>query len=131
MKRDKFEDEIKEKKKQQGQGNRELTRIEEQIKDLELKLAKRKPQFIRAKESSTHLVKKLETSKTCYESALKANESHLSEIEKIKAEMNELAEERRLFEERIEKDSLSQGISMELRATQVIFWWVSIYGALN
>ncbi len=119
VKRDKFEDEIKEKKKQQGQGNREMNRVEEQIKDLELKLTKKKPQFIRAKETSTHLVKKLETAKTCYESTKKANELHLVEIETIKAEMEKLSVERREFEARIEKESLSQGINLELRASQV------------
>jgi len=96
-----------------------MNRVEEQIKDLELKLTKKKPQFIRAKETSTHLVKKLETAKTCYESTKKANELHLVEIETIKAEMEKLSVERREFEARIEKESLSQGINLELRASQV------------
>lgn len=119
LKRDKFEDEIKEKKRQQGQKYRELTRIEEQIKDLELKLAKKKPQFIKAKESSSHICKKLETAKTCYESALKANEAHLADIRRIEAELEALSVERNEFEEKIKKESLSQGISMELRESQM------------
>jgi structural maintenance of chromosome 1 len=118
-KRDAAEEEIREKKRKQGQGNRELAKIEEQIKDLELKLARKKPQFIKAKESSTHLVKKLETAKTCYEAALKANETHLAEIDLIKGELDKLADERAQFEARIQQESRSQGVSMELRDTQM------------
>jgi structural maintenance of chromosome 1 len=40
-----------------------MTRIEDQIKDYENKLSKKRPQFIKAKENSSHLIKKLEISK--------------------------------------------------------------------
>lgn len=62
-KRDKLEAEIKEHKRKQGQQTREIARIEDQIKELENKLAKKRPQFIKAKENSSHIVKKLEISK--------------------------------------------------------------------
>ncbi len=119
VKRDKLEEEIKEKKRHQGQQNRELTKIEEQIKDYELKLSKKRPQFIKAKESSSHLIKKLDTSKVCYESALKLHETHLSQIKTIEADLDKLKKERDEFEKEIEKESLSQGISMELRESQM------------
>jgi structural maintenance of chromosome 1 len=136
-KRDAFDEEIRDKKKKQGQGHRELAKIEEQIKDLELKLSKRRPQFIKAKESSSHLVKKLETARTCHEAALKANQAHLAEIEAIRAEIGLLEAERKEFEDRIHKESTSQGINLELRADKVnhdlsnpfsyrliiLFWW--------
>ena len=59
----KLDDEIKEHKRKQGQYTREITRIEDQIKELENKLSKKRPQFIKAKENSSHLIKKLEISK--------------------------------------------------------------------
>jgi structural maintenance of chromosome 1 len=119
VKRDKLEDEIKEKRRQQGQQNRELSKIEEQIKDYEIKLSKKRPQFIKAKESSSHIIKKLDTSKQCYETALKAHETHLNQIKTIEADLAKLNLERQAFEKEIEKESLSQGVSLELRESQM------------
>lgn len=118
-KRVKLEEEIKGKKREQGHETREIAKIEEQIKDSELKLTKKKPQFIKAKESSSHIMKKLETSKTCFESAMKQNQEHLNEIKSIEAELSKLAKEREEFEKEIEKESLSQGVSLELRESQM------------
>jgi structural maintenance of chromosome 1 len=118
-KRERIEEEIKEKKKQQGHETREIAKIEENIKELELKLAKKKPQFIKVKESSFHLLKKLETSKTCLEAAQKAHEQHLNELKSIEQELSKLNKERESFEREIQKNALSQGISMELRESQM------------
>lgn len=123
-KKDKVEDEIKEKKKEQGHELREIAKIEEAIKDLEIKLAKKKPQYIKAKESSMHITKKLDTSKTCYESALKAHETHLTEIKTIETELAKLEKEREEFEKERDRQSLSQGISLELRESQVKSIWL-------
>ena len=119
QKRDKTEDEVKELKKQQGHETREIAKIEEHIKDSELKLAKKKPLFIKAKESSTHIVKKLEASKTSYEAALKAHDSHKTEMKAIQSELDKLKVERDQFEKEIEQDALSQGKSVELRESQM------------
>ena len=89
-KRDKTEEEVKELKKQQSHETREIAKIEEQIKDAELKLAKKRPLFIKAKESSAHIVKKLDTAKTNYEAAVKANEAHVLETKSIEAELDKL-----------------------------------------
>ena len=115
VKRDKVEEEVKERKRHQGQQNREIAKIEEHIKDFELKLAKKKPQFIKAKESSSHLIKKLDTSKASHEAALKAHDAHLNELKSIEAELATLAEEREKFEREFEKQALGKGISVELR----------------
>ena len=119
QKRDKTEEELKEIKKQQGQETREIAKIEEQIKACEIKLSQKKPLYIKAKESSTHIVKKLETAKTNFDAALKANEAHIVEMKSIEAELEKLKNERDLFEKEIEKESLSQGKSLELRETQL------------
>lgn len=49
----------------------------------------------------------------------KANETHLKEIDLIKGELDKLAEERAEFEARIQQESKSQGVSMELRDSQM------------
>ncbi len=118
-KHEKIEHEIRERKKAQGQETREINKVEEQIKDLELKLGKKKPQFIKAKESSMHIVKKLETAKTCYETAQKAHNIHLEEIKRIESELKDLGRESVEFEREIERQTQSQGTSLEERQSQM------------
>lgn len=118
-KRDKVDDEIKEKKKVQGQKNREISKLDEKIKELEINLAKKKPQFIKAKENSSYIQKKIETLKTCRDSAIKANAAHLNEIEQIEQDLKNLEKEKLEFEKNVENEYLSQGISLELKEAQM------------
>lgn len=118
-KRDKIEEEIKEKKKEQGGQTREISKLEEQIKDLENKLSKKRPQFIKAKENSTHMFKKFDSAKASYEQALKTHETHENDIKQIESDLQELEEKRSKFEREVEQDALSQGINLELRASQL------------
>jgi structural maintenance of chromosome 1 len=119
QKRDKTEDELKDIKKQQGHESREIAKIEEQIKACEVKLAQKKPLHIKAKESSTHIIKKLDTAKTNFDAALKANQAHIIEMKAIETELEKLKTERDAFEKEIEQESLSQGKSLELRESQL------------
>lgn len=118
-KRDKVDEEIREKKKLQGQKNREISKLDEKIKELEINLARKKPQFIKAKENSSHILKKMDTLKTCRDSALKANEAHLNEIRQIEEDLKNLEREKLEFEKSVEQEYLSQGISLELRESQM------------
>lgn len=116
--RDETDARIKEKKKEQGVETREITKIEEQIKDLELRLAKKKPQFIKAKESSSHAHKKMETSRMGHEQALKNHQARQEEIKRLESELKSLEKEKSDFEKEIEREALSQGKSIELHQTQ-------------
>jgi structural maintenance of chromosome 1 len=118
-KRDKIEAQLKQVKQSQAHETREIAKCEEQIKDYELKLTKKRPLFIKAKESSTHISKKLQTAKTNYEAALKANQTHLSQMKLIEDELAQCQIERDTFEKEIENESLSQGTSLELRESQM------------
>ena len=118
-KRDAVDAEIREKKKVQNSEARAVAKIEEAIKELEIKIAKRKPQAIKAKEQISHVEKKVEAAKQSYEAAAKANVAHVKEIKSIEEEIKKMEKEREEFEKSVESESLSQGINLELRASQV------------
>lgn len=118
-KRDAVDAEIREKKKVQNSEARAVAKIEEAIKELEIKIAKRKPQAIKAKEQIAHVEKKVEAAKQSYEAAAKANVAHVKEIKSIEEEIKKMEKEREEFEKSVESESLSQGINLELRASQV------------
>ncbi|ELT90865.1 hypothetical protein CAPTEDRAFT_228943 [Capitella teleta] len=118
-KREKIEDEIKEKKKEVGRMGKELNKIEQLIRDSEVDLNKKRPQFIKAKEKTTHMVKKLESAKKSLKSAQKAHGSHSEDIEELNQEMAEIDRKRAEFEERMEEESQSQGRNLQLEESQV------------
>ena len=68
-----------------------------------------------------HLMKKLDGSKSSYESALKENETQLNEIKTIEVELEKTKLELESHDKKFEEEILSQGISLELRQSQVNF----------
>lgn len=117
--RDKIETEIKEKKKEQGTISRELTKLEQQIKESETALNRKRPQYIKAKEQTSHMTKKLEASKKSLKQATKKHENHNQTISEIQAELGEVREKKQGFEAELEEESQSQGRSLQLEDSQV------------
>ncbi|KAH3819553.1 hypothetical protein DPMN_121292, partial [Dreissena polymorpha] len=118
-KRDKIEEEIKGKKKEQGKLLRELTTVESTIKECEVELNKKRPLYIKAKEKTAHMIKKLEGAKKSLKQAKKTHENHEQEINELERELEEVEAKRREFEEQIEAESQSQGRDLELEESQV------------
>lgn len=118
-KKDKIEDEIKEKKKEQGKLTRELTKVETRIKESEVELNKKRPLYIKAKEKTAHMIKKLEGAKKSLKQAKKTHDGHEQEINELERELEDVESKRREFEERIEEESQSQGRDLELEESQV------------
>ena len=54
---------LKDKKKEHGKLVREFQKIEQGIKNSEVELNKKRPLYIKAKEKTAHMVKKLESAK--------------------------------------------------------------------
>jgi len=119
LKRDKIEEEIKEKKKEHGKLIRDLTKIDQGIKNSEVELNKKRPLYIKSKEKTAHMVKKLESAKKSLKQAKKAAESHENEIDQLEKEMTEIEKKRVEFEEVIEEESQSQGRDLSLEDNQV------------
>lgn len=118
-KKDKIEDEIKDKKKEQGKLARELTKVESKIKESEVELNKKRPLYIKAKEKTAHMIKKLEGAKKSLKQAKKTHDNHEQEINELERELEDVESKRREFEERIEEESQSQGRDLELEESQV------------
>ncbi|CAI9721520.1 maintenance of chromosomes 1A-like [Octopus vulgaris] len=118
-KRDKIEDEIKEKKKEQGKLSRDLTKIEQNIKEAESELNKKRPIYIKAKEKTAHMIKKLEAAKKSLKATKKTHDNHEAEIHQLEKELEEVEEKKREYEKGIEKESQSQGRDLQLEESQV------------
>ncbi|XP_074644873.1 structural maintenance of chromosomes protein 1A-like [Tubulanus polymorphus] len=118
-KREKIEDEIREVKKEQAKTTRELTKIEQNIKESDVELNKKRPLYIKAKEKTAHMVKKLDAARKSLKAAKKAYETHEQEIDELERELKEVENRRQEYEGRIEEESQSQGRDMELEESQV------------
>lgn len=119
-KKDKIEDEIKEKKKEQGKLTRELAKVEATIKESEVELNKKRPLYIKAKEKTAHMIKKLDAAKKSLKQAKKTHDNHEQEIKELERELEEVEAKRREFEEQIEEESQSQGRDLQLEESQVL-----------
>ncbi|XP_035827369.1 structural maintenance of chromosomes protein 1A [Aplysia californica] len=117
--RDKIEAEIKEKKKEHSSITRELTKLEQQIKESETALNKKRPQYIKAKEQTSHMTKKLEASKKSLKQAVKKHENHNQTLSEIQDELTEVEQKQQEFEAELEEESQSQGRSLQLEESQV------------
>ncbi|KAK7102755.1 structural maintenance of chromosomes protein 1A-like [Littorina saxatilis] len=117
--RDRIEEEVKDKKKEQGRSARELTKMEQQIKESEVELNKKRPVYIKAKEKTTHMQRKVENSKRSLKAARKKHENHEVIIKQMEVELAQLEEARREYEEKMEEESQSQGRSLQLEDSQV------------
>ncbi|XP_055958338.1 structural maintenance of chromosomes protein 1A [Patella vulgata] len=118
-KRDRIEDEVKEKKKEQGKLTRELTKIDQNVKEMEVEMNKKRPLYIKAKEKTAHMIKKLEGAKKSLKQARKTHDNHEEEIETLEKELGDIERKRLEFEEKIEEESQSQGRSLQLEESQV------------
>eukprot|EP00057_Strongylocentrotus_purpuratus_P031908 XP_786064.2 PREDICTED: structural maintenance of chromosomes protein 1A isoform X1 [Strongylocentrotus purpuratus] len=118
-KREGVEERIRGKKKELGQLTRELAAIEKDTREKEVELNKKKPQFIKAKENTSHMNKKLENAKKSLKSAKKAHEKHMADIKELEEELEAIERKRHDYEERLEEESQSQGKDMTLETSQV------------
>lgn len=118
-KREKIEEEIKDKKKEHGKTQRELAKIEQQIREAEVELNKKRPTYIKAKERTAHMQKKLETAKKSLKAAKKVHEAHESEIKELEDELEEVEKRQKEFEEQLAEESKSEGRDLELQDSQV------------
>uniref|UniRef100_A0A2C9K3R1 Structural maintenance of chromosomes protein n=1 Tax=Biomphalaria glabrata TaxID=6526 RepID=A0A2C9K3R1_BIOGL len=117
--REKIETEIRDKKKEQGTLSRELTKLEQQIKESETNLNKKRPQYIKAKEQTSHMTKKLDASKKSLKQAVKKHENHNQTLAEIQEQLDEVMHKQKAFEAELEEESQSQGRSLQLEESQV------------
>ncbi|XP_078596279.1 structural maintenance of chromosomes protein 1A-like [Branchiostoma floridae x Branchiostoma japonicum] len=117
--RDSVEENIKAKKKEHGKMGRDMAVIEKNIREKEVELNKKRPQYIKAKENTAHMMQKLAAAEKSAKNAKKAHDKHLKEIKDLEREVEEVERRRKEFEAKIEEESQSQGRDIQLEQEQV------------
>lgn len=140
-KKDKAEEILKERKKEQGKASRELAKIEQEIREVvgyrclfaeifvakltcifnvqEVEINKKRPSFIKSKERVAHIQKKLNSAKKSLEEVRRADEAHKKDIEELEQELAEVEAQRREYEDLLAGESQSQGRDVQLEDAQV------------
>ncbi|KAG8129936.1 putative Structural maintenance of chromosomes protein [Naja naja] len=116
---DKVEDELKDRKKELGKVMREQQQIEKEIKEKDSELNQKRPQYIKAKENTSHKIKKLEAAKKSLQNAQKQYKKRKGDMDELEKEMLSVEKARQEFEERMEEESQSQGRDLTLEENQV------------
>uniref|UniRef100_A0A8C8REB7 Structural maintenance of chromosomes protein n=1 Tax=Pelusios castaneus TaxID=367368 RepID=A0A8C8REB7_9SAUR len=113
------EDTFKAKKKVLGTLNRDQQHMEKEIKTLEASLNQKRPQYIKAKENTSHQIKKLDMAKK----SLKDHEKHFAKqeqnIKELDIELADVEKTWRAYEKKVEEEMLQRGADVELEASQV------------
>ncbi|CAK9295634.1 unnamed protein product [Gordionus sp. m RMFG-2023] len=118
-KRDKVENDLKERKKDFGRMTREITRFDQLAKEVDCELNRKRPAFIKAKEMSAHVLKKIEGAKKSLKQATKAHESHRDDIAQLEHELEEVNKKRNEYETLVQEESQETGEDSKLLASQV------------
>uniref|UniRef100_A0A8C3KMU8 Structural maintenance of chromosomes 1A n=1 Tax=Calidris pygmaea TaxID=425635 RepID=A0A8C3KMU8_9CHAR len=116
---DRVEDELKDRKKELGKMMREQQQIEKEIKEKDSELNQKRPQYIKAKENTSHKIKKLEAAKKSLQNAQKQYKKRKGDMDELEKEMISVEKARQEFEERMEEESQSQGRDLTLEENQV------------
>ncbi|XP_030395515.1 structural maintenance of chromosomes protein 1B isoform X2 [Gopherus evgoodei] len=113
------EDTFKAKKKVLGILNRDQQQMEKEMKTLEASLNQKRPQYIKAKENTSHQIKKVDMAKK----SLKDNEKHLAKqeqnIKELDTELTDVERSWRAFEKKVEEEMLQRRADVELEASQL------------
>lgn len=79
----------------------------------------KRPQYIKAKENTSHKIKKLEAAKKSLQNAQKQYKKRKGDMDELEKEMLSVEKARQEFEERMEEESQSQGRDLTLEENQV------------
>uniref|UniRef100_A0A7N4NJ01 Structural maintenance of chromosomes protein n=1 Tax=Sarcophilus harrisii TaxID=9305 RepID=A0A7N4NJ01_SARHA len=110
---------VKNKKKDLGKLTRELQQMEKEMKALEAVLNQKRPQYIKAKENTSHHLKKLEMAKKSIKVSEKQCTKQEDDIQALEKELQELDGSWKNFEKQIEEEKLRRGRDIELEASQL------------
>ena len=114
-KKEAAEEALKDAKKQAGKKNRELDKVTQDIRDKETGISQKKPAYIKAKEKTAHMAKKVEGAKKSLKQAQKAEGAHKSDIQELDSELRMVERKKADFEEQAQEENTSQG-----KNTQVV-----------
>uniref|UniRef100_A0A8C5C5N8 Structural maintenance of chromosomes protein n=1 Tax=Gadus morhua TaxID=8049 RepID=A0A8C5C5N8_GADMO len=118
-KMDHVEEELKEKKKELGRLMREQQTVEKEIKEKDSELNQKRPQYIKAKENTSHKIKKQEAARKSLQNAQKMYKKRKGDMDELDKEMKAVELTKQEFEERMEEEAQSQGQDLTLEENQV------------
>ena len=107
------------KKKEAGKYSRELAKLEQDIREAEVEITKKRPTFIKAKERVSHMQKKVESAKKSLAQARVADDAHKKDINELQEELRQVEEAKAEYEASIAGQSQSQGRDVQLEDEQV------------
>merc|ERR1719225_643449 len=103
------EESLKDAKKTAGKKNRELDKVTQDIRDKEAEVSKKKPAYIKAKEKTSHMVKKVDNAKKSLKQAQKAEEAHKADIQELETELRNVERRKTEYEDQVREESQSSG----------------------
>lgn len=86
-------------------------------KDAELN--QKRPQYIKAKENTSHKIKKLEAAKKSLQNAQKLYKKRKGDMDELEKEQGSVEMARQEFDDRMEEEAQSQGQDLTLEENQV------------
>ncbi|XP_051016094.1 structural maintenance of chromosomes protein 1B [Acomys russatus] len=110
---------IKAKKKDHGMLTRQLQQTAKELKSLEAILNQKRPQYIKAKENTSHHLKKLDLSKKLKTDHEKQCSKQEDDIRALEAELVDLDSSWKSFEKQMEEKILHKGRDIELENSQL------------
>merc|ERR1719266_1660005 len=108
------EESLKDAKKTAGKKNRELDKVTQDIRDKEAEVSKKKPAYIKAKEKTAHMVKKVDNAKKSLKQAQKAEEAHKADIQELETELRSVERRKTEYEDQVREESQSSGTGSNL-----------------
>ncbi|XP_060110291.1 structural maintenance of chromosomes protein 1B isoform X2 [Heteronotia binoei] len=109
---------IKAKKKGLGMLNRDQQHIEKEIKSLEVMLNQKKSQYIKAKERTSHQIKKVDMAKKILKDHLKQQGKQEESKKELEGELIDIDKAWRTFEKKVEEEALQQEKDVLLEESQ-------------
>lgn len=105
---------LREKKKDAGKISRELAKIDQEIREFETQMNKKRPLYIKAKEKVSHCMKKLISLQKTLETAREADNAHQQDIHKLEKQLADVEALKKNFEDEIENESQRRGKSVHM-----------------
>ncbi|XP_017140852.1 structural maintenance of chromosomes protein 1A [Drosophila miranda] len=105
---------LRERKKDAGKITRDLAKIDQEIREFETQMNKRRPLYIKAKEKVSHCKKKLISLQKTLETAREADNAHQQDIRKLEKQLADIEELKKRFEGEIENESQRRGKSVNM-----------------
>lgn len=114
VKKEQADEVLKEKKKEAGKIGRDLAKVDQEIREVETSINKKRPLFIKAKEKVSHCQKKLTSLVKTLETAKEADNAHQCDIRNLDKKLADVEALKKRFEEEIEGESQKRGKSVHM-----------------